>query len=47
MTGEIKRWDNSQLELIKRINQFDADPNNTFIYAVPLIIESNKDMGNK
>ena len=38
LTGEIIRWDNSQLELIKRIKRFGNEEQKTFIYGVPLIV---------
>ncbi len=37
-TGEIIRWDNSQIELMKRIKQWNPDSHKTsFIYGVPLM----------
>lgn len=38
-TGELVRWDNTELKIIQAIQRGYQNPRNLFVYAVPLVIK--------
>ena len=37
-TGELVRWDNTAIKILERITKYESNPQNFFIYGVPLVV---------
>jgi len=37
-TGELVRWDNTEVKILESIQRWEQNPQNLFVYGVPLIL---------